>query len=108
MYDLNLAFFRRTVSSGQPNATIRGSSGSAKKAGGIALASAILYLLAFLADHCVQGPAHAVAVSPVLRGFARPFVRNRLCRFSSALFNQHPALLASGPAVPLRCPQRRN
>src|SRR5260370_42371199 len=98
----NLAVFCRTLPSGAGRRAIRVASGSFEKTGGIALAAAMLQLLALLADHRVQGPAHSLAVSPVLRRFARSFVRNHICRFSPALFDEHTAFLASGAAVPLR------
>src|ERR1700726_5013619 len=74
----------------------------------VSFAFALLHLLALFADCGLQGPAHAVAVSPVLRRSARPGLYRQVCRFSPALFNEYPALLASGAALPLRRAQRRN
>src|ERR1700687_4197881 len=98
----NLAVFCRTFPSRAGRRAIRVAPGSVEKARGIALAAAMLHLLALLGDHRVQGLAHALAVPPVLRGFARSFVRNHICRFSPALFDEHTAFLAFGAAVPVR------
>ena len=104
----NLAVFCRTVPFSAWDSPIRVAFGSSAQARGIAPAAAILHLFAFLPDHRVQGPPHALAVSAVLRRFARPIVRDGVRRVSSALFDEHAAILASGAAVPLRRAQRRD
>src|SRR5258706_10455851 len=98
----NLAVFCRTFPSRAGRRAIRVASGCFEKTGGIALAAAMLHLLALLPDHRVQGPAHSLAVPPVLRGFARSLVHNHIRRFSPALFDEHATFLASGAAVPVR------
>src|SRR5262249_56934932 len=68
----------------------------------------MLRLFALFPNRCVQGIAHAVAVSSVLRRPARFLFRDKLCDLPSAIFDEHAAVLALGAAVPLRRAQWRN
>src|SRR5256884_2937891 len=66
------------------------------------------YLSSLSSNHRLQGIADTVAVSAVLRGFARSFLCRGLRGFSPAVFYKHAAFLAPSPAFPLRGPQRRD
>src|SRR6266851_8691031 len=104
----NLAILRRAFPSSPRRHPLRVASVSPQKTRGISLAIALLHLLTLFANHRLQGPSHALAVSAILRRPARSFVRNHICRFSPALFDQHAAFLASRAALPLRRAQRRD
>src|SRR5438477_7917443 len=82
--------------------------GPAPQKSRIVASRALLHLLALFADRSLQGPAHTLAISAILRGLARPELRNQFRHFPPALFHQYPAILESCPAVSLLRPQRRN
>ena len=75
---------------------------------GVVAAAALLHLFAVVADGRLQRAADAVAVSAILRRFARSFVCDDVRGFSPALFDEHVAFVASGAAVPVFGAQRRD
>src|SRR5260370_25996046 len=102
----NLAVFRRAFPPRSRRRALRAELVPPEKARRIAPAPALLHLLPLFADHRLQGPPHALAIPSILRRPARSFLRYHLRRFSPALFNEHPAFLASGATLPPRRPQR--
>ena len=59
-------------------------------------------------DHGVQGHAHDNATAPILSGSARRTLHQRHRDRAQPLLHQHLPVLAAGPPVPLRRPQRRD
>ena len=59
-------------------------------------------------DHGVQGHAHHNATAPILSGSARRTLRQRHRDRAQPLLHQHLPVLAAGPPVPVRRPQRRD
>ena len=82
--------------------------GAAAQARGVVAAAALLHLFAVVADGRLQRVADALAVSAILRRFARSFVCHDVRGLSPALFDEHFAVVASGAAVPLLGAQRRD
>src|SRR5712672_239895 len=75
--------------------------GAAAQTRGIALAGALLHLFAFFADGGLQRAADALAISAILRRFARSQLCNNFRHFPPAVFDEHAAFLGFGAAVPL-------
>ncbi len=69
---------------------------------------ALLLLLAFDSDDCLQGPAHLAPDPEVLSRPARSRACERAGDGSSALLDQHVPDLGPGASVPLAEPQRRD
>src|SRR5216684_3901924 len=68
----------------------------------------MLHLLALFPDGRLQRAAHSLAISTVLRRFARSILCCHVRDLSPALLDEHRAFLASRAAVSLRCAQWRN
>src|SRR5438270_3731605 len=82
--------------------------GAAAQTRGIAVARAPLHLFAFFADGGLQRAPDALAISAILRRFARSQLCNNFRHFPPAVFDEHAAFLGFGAAVPLCGAQRRD